>query len=119
MAFLFNKIKEENVYPAGWNRGRITLVHKRGLRVLLSNYRPLTVLISLAGLYSKVLAARLTSVVEHHDLLGEAQGGFRKGRGAADNLFILNTIFWKARSRKEKVHLGFVDITKAYDSVNR
>ena len=119
LAFLFNKVKNENVYPEGWNRGRITLVHKRGLRVLLSNYRPLTVLISLAGLYSKVLTARLTSVVEHHDLLGEAQGGFRKGRGAADNLFILNSIFWKARARKEKIHLGFVDITKAYDSVNR
>ena len=119
LTLLFNRIKDENIFPVGWNRGRITLIHKRGIRVLLSNYRPLTVLISLSGLYSKVLNSRLTEVVERHRLLGEIQGGFRKGRGAADNTFLLNTIFWKARAAKEHVHLGFVDISKAYDSVNR
>ena len=119
LTILFNRIKDENVFPCGWNRGRITLVHKRGLRVKLSNYRPLTVLISLCGLYSKVLNGRLSQIVELHGLLGEAQCGFRKGRGSADNIFILNTIFWKARAEKSSVHLGFIDITKAYDSVNR
>ena len=119
LSILFNKMKDENVFPVGWNRGRITLIHKRGLRVLLSNYRPITVLISLAGLYSKVLNGRLTTVVERHNLLGEVQGGFRKGRGASDSNFILHTIFWKARAQNEAVHLGFLDVTKAYDSVNR
>ena len=119
LAILFNKIRDGKVFPEGWSRGRITLVHKRGLRVLLSNYRPITVLISMAGLYSKVLNARLTRVVERHGLLGEIQGGFRKGRGGSDNTFLLNTIFWKARAAKQSVHLGFLDITKAYDSVNR
>ena len=119
LSVLFNKMKEDNVFPVGWNRGRITLIHKRGLRVLLSNYRPITVLISLAGLYSKVLNGRLTNVVERHHLLGEVQGGFRKGRGAADSNFILHTIFWKARAQNESVHLGFLDVSKAYDSVNR
>ena len=119
LTILFNRIKDENIFPCGWNRGRITLVHKRGVRTMLSNYRPLTVLISLCGLYSKVLNGRLTQVVERHGLLGETQGGFRKGRGSADNIFILNSVFWKAQKDKSPVHLGFIDITKAYDSVNR
>ena len=119
LSILFNKMKDDNVFPVGWNRGRITLIHKRGLRVLLSNYRPITVLISLAGLYSKVLNGRLTEVVERHNLLGEVQGGFRKGRGAAESTFILHSVLWKARSMKEDVHLGFLDVSKAYDSVNR
>ena len=119
VALLFNKIKSSGSLPTGWNRGRITLIHKYGLRELLGNYRPITVIISLSGLYSKVLNERLTQVVEKHNLLGEIQNGFRKNRGGPDNSFILNTILWKAKSKKEKAHLAFLDISKAYDSVNR
>ena len=101
--------------PPGWNKGKVTLVFKKGLREQLGNYRPITVLISLSGLYSRVLNARLTEVVETHKLLGEDQNGFRKGRGMADNAFILDSILWKARALKQKVHLCYIDITKAYD----
>ena len=119
LSFLFNKIRDTNDFPTGWNKGRITLIHKRGSRAVLGNYRPITVIISMASLYSKVLNARLTQVVERHDVLGDVQGGFRKGRGGADNVFILHTLLWKARAKKQSAHLAFLDITKAYDSVNR
>ena len=119
IALLFSKIKLSGTLPEGWNRGRITLVHKYGLRELLGNYRPITVIISLSGLYSRVLNERLTQVVETHNLLGEVQNGFRKERSGADNSFILNTILWKAKAMKSKAHLAFLDISKAYDSVNR
>ena len=89
------------------------------MRAKLGNYRPITVLVSLSGFFSKLLNERLIDVVEAHCLLGEAQNGFRKGRCGADNIFVLNTILWKAKAMKEQVHLGFVDISKAYDSVNR
>ena len=76
-------------------------------------------LISLAGLYSKVLNDRLIEVTEMHKLLGEIQQGFRKGRCGADNNFVLDTIMWKARASKKPVHMSFIDIAKAYDTVNR
>ena len=119
MTSLFNKIKNTGILPSGWNCGRITLVHKKGLRAKLGNYRPITVLVSLSSFFSKLLNERLINVVEAHGLLGEAQNGFRQGRCGADNIFVLNTILWKAKALEEKVHLGFVDISKAYDSVNR
>ena len=74
---------------------------------------------SLSSFFSKLLNERLIKVVEAHGLLGEAQNGFRQERCGADNIFVLNTILWKAKALKEEVHLGFVDISKAYDSVNR
>ena len=58
-------------------------------------------------------------VLETNNLLGEIQNGFRKGRCGSDNVFVLNTILWKAKALRQKVHLGFVDVAKAYDSVNR
>ena len=108
---LFNRIRIEGVVPVGWNKGLITLIHKKGLRELLKNYRPITVIISLSGLYSRVLNARLTEVVETHGLLGEDQNGFRKGRRMADNNFILDSVLWKAQATGQKLHLGYVDIS--------
>lgn len=119
MILLFNKIKNTGVFPQGWNCGRITLIHKKGMRAKLGNYRPITVLVSLSSFYSKLLNERLIAVVETHHLLGEIQNGFRKTRCGADNIFILNSILWKAKALGERVHLGFVDVSKAYDSVNR
>ena len=116
---LFNKVKNSGNFPAGWNCGRISLIHKKGIRAKLGNYRPLTVIVALSGFYSKLLNERLIEVVETFSLLGEVQNGFRKNRDSSDNLFVLNTILWKARALGEKIHLGFVAITKAYDCVDR
>ena len=116
---LFNMVKKEGVVPRGWRRGLVTLVHKKGPREDLGNYRPLTVLVSLCGTYSRVLNSRLVRVVETHRLLGEDQNGFRQGRACSDNSFILDTILWKAKALGKKAHLGFVDIQKAYDTVDR
>ena len=119
LALLFTKVKNSGTFPSGWNCGRITLIHKKGLRAKLGNYRPITVIIALSGFYSKLLNERLIEVVETFSLLGEIQNGFRKNRGGSDNIFILNTALWKARAMGEKLHMGFVDIQKAYDSVDR
>ena len=119
LVVLFNKIKTGGVMPKGWLKGRVTLIHKAGLREILLNYRPITVIISLSGLFSKLLNSRLTEVVEAHNLLGESQNGFRRDRRMTDNNFILDCVLMKAKAKKKKVHLCYVDISKAYDSVNR
>ena len=119
LTVLYNKVKASGKFPPGWNSGRVSLVHKRGLRENLGNYRPLTVIISLSGLYSRLLNERLIQVVEQHRLLGEIQNGFRKGRTSSDNAFVLDTILWKEKARRKKVHLAFLDLVKAYDTVNR
>ena len=119
LTILFNRVKSSGVFPRGWNAGRVVLVHKKGVRDVLGNYRPLTVIVSLSGLYSRVLNERLVQVVEIHNLLGEVQQGFRRGRMGADNAFILDSIIWKAKSRRRKVFMAFFDIQKAYDTVDR
>ena len=67
----------------------VSLIHKKGLRAKLGNYRPITVLVAFSGFYSKLLNERLIQVVEEHLFLGEVQNGFRKDRCGADNTSIL------------------------------
>ena len=119
LRILVNRVKNRAEVPSSWKRGRIVLVHKKGPTVDINNYRPLTVLVSVSGIYTKLLNLRLTEVVEEHRLLGEIQHGFRKGRSGADCTFVLNSVLWKTTAAKKKAHLAFIDLQKAYDSVDR
>ena len=114
---LFNKVKESGILPKGWNSGRLVLIHKKDEAELLTNYRPLTVINSIPALYAKILNARLTKVVEIHNLLGEVQTGFRKGRCCADNTFVLNTLMWKLQAAGGTAHMAFVDIEKVRSNI--
>ena len=116
---LFNRVFDKGVVPESWKKGRLVLIHKKGSKVDPTNYRPLTVLQAVSGLYTKILNNRLTTVVEEHHLLGEIQNGFRKSRSGGDSAFILNSVLWKSAAQKKDIHLAFLDLLKAYDSVDR
>ena len=116
---LFNLIQKGGRVPEVWKTGRVVMVPKPGDPMELSNYRPLTVINSMSGLFSKVLNGRLTKEVEEKGFLGEIQQGFRKGRSGAENTFVLNTILAMCAAKGKKPHLAFIDIKKAYDTVSR
>ena len=52
-------------------------------------------------------------------MLGEIQGGFRRGRRAEYNLFMLGRLIEMVKGRKEEIFVAFLDLEKAYDRVNR
>ena len=57
--------------------------------------------------------------VEESGMLDDVQGGFRKGRRTADNLFIMERLIEMIRLRKECLFVAFIYIEKAYDKVDR
>ena len=52
-------------------------------------------------------------------LIDDEQGGFRAGRGCVDQIFTLKKIVEKAREKKHRVYVDFIDLEKSYDRVNR
>ena len=66
-----------------------------------------------------ILNTRLRKVSEEAKLLPEEQQGFREGREPGDNVFVLMTLLEKSKYMKKPLHMSFIDITKAYDSVCR
>ena len=57
--------------------------------------------------------------VEDSGMLGDGQGGFRKGRITEDNLFIVERLIEMTRMRKVCLFVAFIDMEKAYDNENR
>ena len=65
-----------------------------------SNYRPLTVPSNFLRVLTLRLCDKITKIVEEKKLLGKEQFGFRKGRSTADAVFILSTMFQKAKAKR-------------------
>lgn len=71
-----------------------------GDSMLPSQYRPLTIPSNILRILTKRMCNRMTEVVETHGMLNEAQFGFRKDRSTIDAIFVLNTLFTKAKQKR-------------------
>jgi len=67
--------------------------------------------------FTKVLLNRLNQLIE--PTLLEEQCGFRKRRGCIDHIFTLRTLVDRCWEFRIPLHLCFVDLKQAYDSVWR
>ena len=64
----------------------------------------------------KILQARLQQYVNCE--LPDVQAGFRKGRGARDQIANIHWIIEKAREYQKNVYFCFIDYDKAFDCVD-
>ena len=52
-------------------------------------------------------------------LIDDEQGGFKSGRGCVDWILTWMQIGKKACEKKQRIYLGFMDLEKVYDRINR
>ena len=64
----------------------------------------------------KILQTRLQRYVNHE--LPDVQAGFRKGRGARDQIVNICWIIKKTREFQKNVYFYFIDYAKAFDCVD-
>ncbi|CAI5990895.1 unnamed protein product [Closterium sp. NIES-65] len=93
------------------------LLHKKGERTDLGNYRPITLLNATYKIAAKLLANRMKGVLSQ--VISENQFGFVSGRRLADAVKVVADTIDAAVTGKEDWYLLLVDFQKAYDSVLR
>ena len=107
-------IKGEEV-PKEWKESWISAIHKKGKKDDCENYRGLSVTGTMSKIYGKILKAKIEE--EWAPQEAEEQAGFRAGRSTVDHLFCLTQLIEKRMTVGQELHLVFVDLKKAYDSV--
>ncbi|BHF72040.1 hypothetical protein SprV_0401510300 [Sparganum proliferum] len=76
-------------------------------------------LLNIAGkIFARVLLNRLNNHLEQ-GLLPESQCGFRRHRGTTDMIFAARQLQEKCQEIRTHLYSTFVDLTKAFDTVNR
>lgn len=103
--------------PDDWKCALIHPLHKKGDRTDTNNYRGISLLPVIYKVLSKALLNRIGEQADH--LIGEYQGGFRKGRSCAEQIFNLKNILRLRTLRGVNTVVIFVDFKKAYDSIDR
>ncbi len=103
--------------PDDWRKLLITAIHKKGSTQDLNNYRGIALLSAASKVYSLLILRRIQEPL--HARILATQSGFIPERGTADHLFNIRQIGSFAKSHDKNVYAIFIDLKKAYDSVDR
>jgi hypothetical protein len=98
------------------NGASITLIPKREVAELPSDFKPISLVHSLAKLISKVLARRLAPYI--NNLVSDAQSAFVKSWCIQENFLFVRNLTRAYHQKKLPALLLKLDITKAFDSVS-
>ena len=96
----------------------VTIFKKKGDRAVCGNSRGISLLAVAGKILSKVMLTRLVHQLTE-DLLPETQCGFRKERSTTDMIFAARQIQEKCREQNKDLFMAFIDLSKAFDTVNR
>lgn len=78
LAHIFNISLKNGVYPEKFKISRVIPIYKSGDHLLADNYRPISLISSIAKILDKIVAIKLTNHLEINKLLYPFQFGFQK-----------------------------------------
>ena len=105
--------------PQDWIDGILVSLYKgKGEKSIFDYYRGITLLESVEKVLARLLLNRLTEDI-CPNIIPESQNGFMSGRRTVDLIFSLWQIQEKCIEQQKPLDQAFVDLTKAYDTVNR
>ena len=100
-------------FPSSMCIGRTVLIPKVPQPADAREFRPITVASHLARLFNKMLSTRISIACP----VDPIQRAFLPVDGCQQNLAILDAVISRGRSLDSEVHLVFLDMLKAFDSV--
>jgi len=115
---LFNKSITEGAFPDACKTARVVPIHKKGPKIEVQNYRPISTLPVLSKIFEKLMSSRLISYLNKYNIISSHQFGFRARMSTADALLEFLEHAYKTLNNKEILFCIFLDFAKAFDTVN-
>ena len=95
----------------------VALYKNKGSKADCGNYRGISLLSTAGKIFACIILNRLIAVSEAN--LPEAQCGFRPGRSTVDMIFTVRQVQEKCLEQNLDLYSVFIDLTKAFDTINR
>ena len=113
---LFNHSLSCGRVPIEWKAANITPVHKKELKEVAKNFRP----ISLLSIVSKIVERSVCSNLYNHifHLIADEQHGFIRNRSCVTQLLSVFHAIGKSLDRNIQTDILYLDFAKAFDSVD-
>ena len=103
-------------WPQDWKRSVFIPIPKKGNAKECSNYHTTALISHASRVLLKILQERLQQYV--YQELTDVQPGFRKGRGARDQIANIRWIIKKSREFQKNTYFCFIDYIKVFNCVD-
>ena len=115
---IFNMCITSGKHPEKLKLAHALPIFKKGSRLLVSNYRPISLLSNLNKILEKIMHTRIYAFLEKYEILYELQFGFRTGYSTTHALIHMTEAIRSALDSGSVTCGIFVDFQKAFDTVN-
>ena len=118
LTLIFAKSIETGIFPDEWKLARVTPIFKKGKRDDPNNYRPMSVIPTVAKIFEKCVCDQLREYLNANNLLSHCQSGFRSLHST------LTAPVDAANSWSVNIDNGlvngvvFIDLKKAFDTID-
>ena len=118
LSTIINSSISSSHFPSQWKSATIQPLHKNGDRSTPNNYRPISILPAPSKILERHVHLQLSSHLNSNNLLFPLQSGFRPSHSTQTLLLHCLDTWYKALDNKKFIGVVFLDISKAFDTVN-
>ena len=117
LTYLTNLSFCSGMFPQSLKYARVLPLHKPDSRIIMSNYRPISLLSSCSKVIEKIMHSRFYKYLEKFELLYHRQFGFREKFATVDALAELTERLRLGVDKNIKCSF-FIDLKKAFDTLD-
>ena len=118
LSLIFNTSINTGVFPNDFKTAIISPIHKAGCKTECSNYRPISILSSVAKIFEKLITQQLETYLETNGILVQQQAGFRKKHSTQISLLSITNQWFVNMDKGSLNGVIFLDLKKAFDCVD-
>ena len=118
LTLIINQSLTSGIYPDKFKISKITPLHKKDDRTIVSNCCPISLLPTMSKIIERVMHSQLYAFLNENNLITEQQYGFRSNHSTElATLRLTDTIMYEL----DNSHIScaiFLDLSKAFDTLN-
>ena len=118
LTHIVNTSISSSKYPTKWKISKLIPLHKKGSKLDMNNYRPLSLLCVAGMVLERVVAIQIEEYFESNGLLGTFQFGFRKNKSSISELLTLFDSLLEGKENKKEIMVILYDLSAAFDTVS-
>ena len=118
LSSIFNSCIQQGEFPNSLKIAEVVPVFKKGDSNLLTNYRPISILSQINKIFEKLIYNRINNYLEKYHLISDKQFGFRQNSSTSHAISNIYEKLIKNSDKRMYTCCIFLDLTKAFDTVN-
>eukprot|EP00732_Lithocolla_globosa_P005511 Lithocolla_globosa_v1_NODE_5747_length_1190_cov_17.937500.p1 type:complete len:325 gc:universal NODE_5747_length_1190_cov_17.937500:982-8(-) len=119
ISHIFNLCIKCGIFPQNLKPARVTPLFKKGDPFDRTNYRPVSILITLSKIFERLILNQMMEYMLQNNIITKSQYGFLQKISTKTALLNFHEELLQQLDKKDMVGLGiFIDLAKAFDTVN-